>query len=194
MPAEPFRILGISGSLRRASLNTGLIRAAREMAPEGVIIEACDISSLPFFNADLEEAGDPTAVAGFKSSIRAADALLIATPEYSYNIPGGLKNAIDWASRPEPQTSVLYQKPVAIIGATFGLFGTTRAQLTLRQVLTYTESLVLPGPELLLMSAATIFDSAGNLEDEETRTRIASIVRALVTWTRRLTTKDRAPG
>ncbi len=114
MDPRPLRILGIAGSLRRASFNRGLIRAAVEVAPSGIAITAHDLRDLPMFDADVEEVGDPEPVAAFKRAIADADALLIATPEYNHCIPGVLKNAIDWASRP-PRSSVLSGRPVAIL-------------------------------------------------------------------------------
>jgi multimeric flavodoxin WrbA len=119
----PLTFLGIAGSLRRGSYNRGLIRAAVEVAPEGTTVVPFDLSDLPMFNADVEAEGDPAAVAAFKRAISAADALLIATPEYNHCVPGLLKNAIDWASRPA-RRSVLTGKPVAIMGATPGSGGT----------------------------------------------------------------------
>lgn len=183
--ARPFRILGIAGSLRRASYNKGLLRAAQEVAPPGVEVEIFDLAPIPLYNADVEAAGDPEPVRLFKERIRAADALLIATPEYNYAIPGVLKNALDWAGRP-PADSPLRQKPVALIGASTGMFGTVRAQLALRQVFVYTESYVLPRPELLVANARDRFDADGNLRDPEVRERLRAVVTALVAWAHRL--------
>src|SRR5438105_1890059 len=111
-----FEVLGIAGSLRRASYNRGLIRAAREVAPQGMEISAFDLLPVPLYNGDVEAEGDPEPVRDLKERIRAADALLIAAPEYNYSIPGVLKNAIDWASRP-PSDSALRHKPIALMGA-----------------------------------------------------------------------------
>jgi chromate reductase, NAD(P)H dehydrogenase (quinone) len=176
--------LGIAGSLRAASMNRGLIRAAAEVAPDSIEVRQFDIASLPFYNADIEAAGDPEPVSDLKEAIRSADALLIATPEYNYNIPGVLKNALDWASRPGPQASVLRGKPIGLIGATVGFFGTTRAQLALRQCFIYTESAVMPAPQLLLMSAGPLFDQQGNLTDEPTRERLRGFLGTLAEWAR----------
>jgi chromate reductase len=155
------------------------------VAPKDIEIELTDLAAIPLFNADVEAKGDPEPVREFKERIRAADALLIATPEYNYNIPGVLKNAIDWASRP-PADSVLRQKPIALMGASPGRFGTTRAQLALRQVFVFTDSLVLIKPELMVSGAAQLFDTEGNLWDEETRRRVRGLLEALRDWVHRV--------
>ncbi len=185
MGSNRLRILGIPGSLRQASYNRGLLKAAQEVAPKDVKIELTDLAAIPLFNADVEAKGDPEPVREFKERIRAADALLIATPEYNYNIPGVLKNAIDWASRPSAD-SVLRQKPIALMGASPGRFGTTRAQLALRQVFVFTDSLVLIKPELMVSGAAQLFDTEGNLWDEETRRRVRGLLEALRDWVHRV--------
>src|SRR5882672_4988864 len=144
MPDEPARaklsVLGIAGSLRAASFNRSLLRAAQELAPAGMTITAFDLAPIPLYNADVEATGDPEPVAALKSAIRQADALLIATPEYNFGVPGVLKNAIDWASRP-PRGSAMQGKPVAIMGATPGGWGTARSQMQLRQAFVFTQSL-----------------------------------------------------
>jgi len=125
------KILGFAGSLRAASYNKALLRAARELAPEGMEIEIFDIGGIPLYNEDVERAGVPAAVEEFRAAIRAADALLIAVPEYNHGVPGVLKNAIDWASRP-PRESALAGKPAALLGASPGQTGTARAQTQMR--------------------------------------------------------------
>jgi len=185
MATNRFQILGIAGSLRRASYNRGLLRAAEQLAPDGVDIRTFDLVPVPLFNEDVEAEGDPAPVRELKEQIRAADALLIACPEYNYSIPGVLKNAVDWASRP-PSGSALYHKPVALIGASPGGFGTVRSQLALRQVFLFTKSLVLPEPELYVSTAYEKFDQAGNLQDEETGRRLRALLDALVVWARRV--------
>jgi chromate reductase len=185
MDPSPIRILGIAGSLRRASFNRGLIRAAIEVAPPGVTVTPFELRDVPMYDADVEADGDPAPVAALKRAIGEADALLLATPEYNHCIPGVLKNAIDWASRP-PRASVLSGKPVAVMGASPGRGGTARAQAQLRDGMTYTGSLVLPLPELLVPLAGTKFDDAGNLADDETRMEIRDLLVALAAWTRRL--------
>src|SRR5690349_5440837 len=185
MEATVFNVLGIAGSLRRASYNRGLIRAAVEVAPPGVRVETHELSEIPLFNADVEALGDPEPVRQFKEAIARADALLIATPEYNHCVPGVLKNAIDWASRP-PRRSVLSNRPVAIMGASTGGGGTARAQAHLRDGLAYTGGLVLPQPEVLVPFAASRFDEDGNLHDEETRRAIRELVVALGEWVHQL--------
>ena len=185
MTNRPFRILGIPGSLRRASYNRGLIRAATHVAPEGVEIGEFDLLSIPSYNGDVEAEGDPAPVREMKERIRAADALLIATPEYNYSIPGVLKNAIDWASRP-PGDSPLRHKPIALMGASPGGFGTVRSQLALRQVFVFTKSYVLLEPEVHVSAAQEKFDADGNLTDDRTRENVRALVAALVAWARHL--------
>ncbi len=144
----PVHVLGFSGSLRRASFNSAALRAAQELVPDQMRLEIADITPIPFYNGDVEAAGVPAAVKDFTDRIRAADALLIVTPEYNYSIPGVLKNAIDWASRP-PRDMPLSGKPLAIMGAG-GRVGTVRAQLHLRQVAVETNMLPLNSPRCIL--------------------------------------------
>lgn len=183
--ARPLQFLGIAGSLRRASMNRGLIRAAIELAPRGTTVDTWDLADIPLFNADVEARGDPAPVEAFKQAIAAADALLIATPEYNHCVPGVLKNAIDWASRPARQ-SVLTNKPVAVMGASTGRGGTARAQAHLRDGLAYTNGLVLPLPEVLVDLGAGKFDAEGNLVDEGTRDEVRDLLVSLAAWTRRM--------
>jgi chromate reductase len=182
---QPLSVLAVAGSLRRASYNRGLVRAAIELAPAGTRVTAFDLGEIPLFNADVEALGDPTPVGEFKNAIARADALLIATPEYNHCVPGVLKNAIDWASRP-PRRSVLTGKPVAVMGASTGRGGTARAQAHLRDGLSYTNGYVLPLPELLVDLATEKFDESGNLVDEATRAEVRDLLVALAAWTRRL--------
>ncbi len=185
MDATPLNVVGIAGSLRRSSFNRGLIRAAVEAAPAGMRITIHDLGDLPLFNADVEALGDPDPVRRLKEAIGAADALLIATPEYNRCVPGVLKNAIDWASRPA-RHSVLTNKPVAIMGATTGGGGTARAQAHLRDGLGYTNGLVLPQPEVLVPFAKDRFDETGDLRDAETKEAIRDLLLALADWVRQL--------
>ena len=185
MDATRLTVVGIAGSLRRDSYNRGLIRAAVDLAPAGMRLMVHDLGDLPMFNADVEALGDPDPVRRLKEAIGAADALLIATPEYNRCVPGVLKNAIDWASRPARQ-SVLTNKPVAIMGASTGGGGTARAQAHLRDGLGYTNGLVLPQPEVLVPFAASRFDEAGNLHDDETKDAIRDLLDALGDWVRQL--------
>jgi len=177
-------VLGISGSLRKGSFNSGLLRAAREVLPEGMDLEIAEIADIPLYNGDVELAGFPEPVARLKERIAAADALLFSTPEYNYSIPGVLKNAIDWVSRP-PQQSPLSGKPIAVMGAGARL-GTARAQYHLRQVAVFTNMLPINKPELLVMNAAEKFDGSGKLKDESTKEQLAALLEALATWVRRL--------
>ena len=185
MDATPLNVLAIAGSLRRASYNRGLIRAAVALAPAGVRITVHELDELPMFNADVEAFGDPEPVRGFKHAIAGADALLIASPEYNRCVPGVLKNAIDWASRPARQ-SVLTNKPVAIMGASTGGGGTARAQAHLRDGLGYTNGLVLPQPEVLVPFAGSRFDEAGDLHDDQTRDAVVELLVAFADWVRQL--------
>ena len=182
---RPVKFLGIAGSLRQGSYNRGLIRAAVELAPDGITVQPYTLDDVPFYNGDLEAQGDPEPVARFKRAIGAADALLIATPEYNHCVPGVLKNAIDWASRP-PRNSVLTDKPIGIMGATTGRGGTARAQAQLRDGLSYTRGLVLPLPEVLVPLAEDKFDGDVNLLDPETRAEIRDLLKALAAWVRKL--------
>jgi chromate reductase len=167
-PKDHLRVLGFAGSLRRGSLNRGLLRAAQEVAPPGMEIESYDLGTIPLYNYDIEERGDPQPVADFKEAIRRSEALLVSTPEYQQGIPGVLKNALDWASRPAGR-SVMQGKPVAIMGASPGFTGTARAQTQLRQVLTYTRNLVVLQPEVLVGRAHEKFDGEGRLTDARAR-------------------------
>ena len=145
MDKKLFRILAIAGSLRQGSYNLGLLRAAHEVAPEWVEVQFFDIGTLPFFNEDVEAAGDPEPVRQFKDAIRASNALLIATHEYNRSVPGILANAIDWASRPTGR-SALRNKPVAVMGAVLGKSGSANAQAILRGVLGRIGAVVVPDP------------------------------------------------
>jgi chromate reductase len=178
-----FRIVGLAGSLRRASIHRGLIRAAYELAPEGVSIESFDrLGEIPFFNQDVEAEGDPAPVRDLKDEIRAADAVLIATPEYDYAIPGVLTNALDWTLR---SPSPLRHKPVGIAGASPGGAGTARGQMVLRQILLHAPAYVMPEPQMLISRSRQRFDERGDLIDEETRQRLRRFLVALVEWTER---------
>ncbi len=179
-------ILGIAGSLRAGSHNKALLRAARELAPAGTEFVEFDVRHLPHYDGDVEAAGDPETVTAFKDVIREADALLIATPEYNRGLPGVLKNAIDWASRP-PLASPLARKPVAIMGASTGLGGTARAQQQLRDALEFPGAIVIEEPEVLVREAFMRFDEDGELADEEARAEIAALLEALVEATEGVT-------
>lgn len=184
--STPIRVLGISGSLRAASWNTMALRAARELAPPGMEIEIFDgLRDIPHYDDDVRAgSGYPPAAEALRTKLRAADAVLIYTPEYNYSIPGVLKNAIDWASRPPEQP--FDGKPIAVAGAATGLLGTARAQYHLRQMFVFLNGLVLNKPEVMISQAPTRFDASGRLTDETTRSLIASQLAALRDWTLRL--------
>jgi chromate reductase, NAD(P)H dehydrogenase (quinone) len=177
----PDRIVAIAGSRRRGSFNRALIRAASELAPEGMTIEPIEIGELPFYNGDVEAAGDPPAVERFKASIREADGLLIATPEYNDGIPGVLTTAVDWGSR-LPGRAPLMGKPVAVMGASPSQIGTARGQLHLRQLLGHVQARVLPPPELLVDRAHERFDAELRLTDEGTRKVLADLLVRFSRW------------
>lgn len=178
------RILGIPGSLRAGSYNRALLRAAIDLAPEGMEVEIFEgLEEVPPFNQDVEEKGVPQPVSHLKQAMASADALLIATPEYNYSIPGVLKNALDWASR--PPDSPLSGKPVGLAGASGGGSGTMRSQLALRQVFVFTGCLVLPKPEVYVTRAPEKFVD-GRLEDERTREHLARFLESLGAWVGRL--------
>lgn len=180
----PIRILGIPGSLRQASYNKAALRAAQELLPDGATLEVFDLDGLPSFNEDDERAL-PARVVELKARIREADAILIATPEYNYSVPGVLKNAIDWASRPYGDNA-WDGKPVAIMGASPGPLGTARAQYHLRQTFVFLNMYPVNRPEVMISNAAQRFDAQGQLVDEGSRARIRQLLEALVAWTRRL--------
>ncbi len=180
-----FKILGFAGSLRQDSYNKSLLRAALELVPEGVEIEIFDLEGIPPFNQDLEN--QPVEkVKEFKTKIRAADALLIATPEYNYSIPGVLKNAIDCASRPYGDNAFAH-KPVAIMGASPGMIGTARAQYHLRQCFVFLSCFALNQPEVMVSFAQEKIDKDGRVTDQKTRELIRKLLDNLVDWTGRIT-------
>jgi chromate reductase len=181
---DPIHVLGFSGSLRKGSYNTALLAAAADLLPEGMTLETFDLSPIPLYNDDVRAAGYPGAVRTFRERIASADALLIATPEYNYSIPGVLKNALDWASRPPDPP--LNGKPTAIMGASTGNFGTVRAQLHLRQVCVFTNMLTINKPEVLVARAQEKFDGRGRLTDETTAGFVRDLLKALADWTLRL--------
>ena len=181
---KQFKILTFAGSLRVGSYNKALVRAAVEVAPENVTVEVFDLEGIPLFNQDNENTPPPK-VAEFKEKIRNADALLIATPEYNYSVPGVLKNALDWASRPY-RDNVLANKKVAIMSASTGRFGGARAQYHLRQSFVRLDMQPINLPEVMLSSAADSVDANGRVTNEETRRLIKQLIEALVAWTNQL--------
>jgi chromate reductase len=181
------RVLGVAGSLRRRSFNRALLRAAVELAPDGMRIEIFErLGDIPLYNADLDIPElTPEPVRALRDAIRSADAVLFATPEYNYGVPGVLKNAFDWASRPA-ETSVLVDKAASIIGAATGFVGTARAQLALRQHCLFTRTLVQPRPEVLVARAADRFDTDLRLVHEETREVVRKHLLAFRDWIERV--------
>ncbi len=177
-------ILGFAGSLRKGSYNKSLLRAALEMVPADAELEIFDIEGIPPFNQDLETQ-PPERVKEFKTKIRAADAILIATPEYNYSMPGVLKNAIDNASRPYGDNA-FDGKPVAIMGASIGMLGTARAQYHLRQSLVFLNMYPLNQPEVMVPFTQEKIDQNGQVTDQKTREKIKELLEALVIWTRKL--------
>jgi chromate reductase len=178
------RILGIAGSLRRKSYNRAALRAAQKLSPEVAELEIFELDGIPVFSED-EERTPPAKIVELKKRIREADAVLFVTPEYNYSIPGGLKNAIDWASRPYGDNA-WSGKPVAVMGASVGRFGTARAQYHLRQVFVFLNMLAVNQPEVMIGTAAEHFDADGNLTNEETKKLIRQLLVNLVEWTRKL--------
>ena len=164
---KEIRLLGISGSLRKASFNRGLLRAVAELMPEGMTLEIADISQIPLYNEDEYAISVPEAVRRLKEQILIADGIVIATPEYNHSVPGVLKNAIDWASRPI-KSQPFAGKPLAVLGAG-GRSGTIRAQAHLRQIAAAVGMQQLPEPEVAVQRAWEKFDADGNLVDEDTR-------------------------
>jgi len=177
-------ILGFAGSLRRGSYNKSLLRAALELVPEDARLEIFDLEGIPPFNQDLEFQM-PDKVKEFKAKIKAVDAILIATPEYNYSIPGVLKNAIDWASRPYGDNS-FEGKPVAIMGASIGILGTGRAQYHLRQTFVFLDMHPINRPEVFVTYAEEKIDEKGIVTDRTTKETIRELLERLVGWTKRL--------
>lgn len=189
---SPVTILGIAGSLRKKSFNRAALRAAQEVAPEDARIEIFELNGIPPFDQD-DEGHPPEKVVQFKERIRAADAILIVTPEYNYSVPGVLKNAIDWASRPYGDNA-WDGKPVAVMGASIGSLGTARAQYHLRQSFVFLNMYPMNQPEVMIGNAASRFDEQGNLTDQDTRDRIRKLLEALVKWTLHHQGKARSAG
>jgi chromate reductase, NAD(P)H dehydrogenase (quinone) len=175
-------VLAVAGSLRRDSINLALLRAAAQLAPACLAVTVFDrLATVPLFNEDVEARGLPPGVKAFRDEVAAADGLLISTPEYNHSMPGVLKNAIDWLSRPAPDT-VLVGKPVAVVGATTGYWGTRLAQAALRQVLFSTQSLVLQRPGFSARNARDLFDADGQLIDVATTEALRSVMQDFSAW------------
>jgi len=168
--SDHIKLLGVSGSLRKGSFNTMLLNAAAQLLPEDVSMNIISFQDIPLYNADLDLPAAkqrPLVVEYLRKAIAEADGLLISSPEYNYSIPGGLKNAIDWASRGED--SPLLRKPVAVIGATTGLWGTVRMQTAFHPVFVFLDMRPVYKPEVLVAQAEKKFDKDGSLIDEMTK-------------------------
>jgi chromate reductase, NAD(P)H dehydrogenase (quinone) len=182
--ADQIKILGIAGSLRKQSYNKGALRAAQSLCPEGATMEVFDLEGLPLFNQDLERNPTPK-VTEFKQKIRAADAILICTPEYNYGMPGVLKNAIDCASRPYGDNA-WNGKPVAIMSAALSMGGGVRAQYQLRQSFVFLNMDAVVQPEVAIGNAQSRFDEQGNLTDDTSKKLIGQLLQNLAQKARML--------
>jgi len=180
-----FEALAVAGSLRRNSFNRRLVHAATKLTPTRLLLPVYDdLGSVPLFNEDLEAGGPPESVARLLAAVRRADGVLIATPEYNQSIPAVTKNLVDWLSRGD--TDALAGKPVAIMGATQGAWGTRLAQAALRQTLTACGALVMPAPQLYVRSAAELFDLEGDLRDERTSASLKGFLESFEQWITRV--------
>jgi chromate reductase, NAD(P)H dehydrogenase (quinone) len=173
--ARVFNVVGFAGSLRRASYNRALLRAATELAPPALHIVIHELDGIPLYNGDIEAAGAPPSVERLRDAIRNADGLLIATPEYNHGVPGVLKNTIDWLSRP-PRDSALNGKAAAVMGASPGMTGTARGQSQLRQAFVFTNTYALLQPEVLVGHAHEKFDADSRLVHQATRDFLATFL------------------
>jgi chromate reductase len=190
---DPVRAVGLVGSLRRGSFNRRLLESACLLAPDDLEIEVFGgIGDIPLFNEDVAEDGDPPAVAALRQAITAADALVIATPEYNYGVPGVLKNALDWVSIPAGHSG-MEGRTVAMMGASPSILGTARAQTQLRQLFLFTQSHVVPFPEVFVTKAHTRFDEKGRLTDPGATKLIGRLFENLVDLTRRLQREEPHP-
>jgi chromate reductase len=168
------KIIALSGSLRKNSFNTGLIRSAIELKQDSVEIEYFDIKDIPLYNADLDGQYRPQSVTELSAKITDADGILLAVPEYNYSFTAALKNAFDWLSRVTPMP--LLAKPMAMMGASYGMSGTMRAQLHFRQVVIYLDIRLMNKPEVMIAHANEKFDKYGNLVDEPTKEDIKKML------------------
>lgn len=181
------KILGIAGSLRAKSYNRSLLAHAAKTAPAGMTVEIFDLKPVPLFDQDVEAQGYPEAVAKLHAAVASADGVLLCTPEYNSGIPGVLKNALDWMSRP-PGKSTAAGKPVAVMGTTPGTTGTGRVQIVMPPVLQGMGMLQLVGAPVAIPSAGTAFDAEGNLVDERAKAAVAKCLEAFGSWIARLRT------
>lgn len=174
------KIAALVGSLRQGSLNRALLHAAAEQAPSGVTVELLEIGEVPLYNGDVQAQGFPEVVTRMGEALRAADGILLVTPEYNYSVPGVLKNTIDWLSRLPQQPFA--GKPVAMMGASMGNMGSSRAQYHLRQVMVFLDPLVMNKPEIMVPAAHSKFDAEGKLTDDSTREHLAKFMAAFQTF------------
>jgi len=174
------KVLGICGSLRKKSLNRLALRAAGELMPQGMSMTVAEIGDLPLYNQDVFDAGLPESVQRFCAQVRAADAVLIASPEYNFSVSAALKNAIDWGSRVPDQ--VFFDKPIAVFSATNGVLGGPRVQYELRRIFTSIWGHVLPRPEVFIGNASSKFDAEGRLTDEKTKEFLAALLTGFKVW------------
>lgn len=182
--SETIRVVGISGSLRRESYNSALLRTAGELLPDGMTLEVVRIADLPFYNSDIEQQGMPSPVRHFRDQLATADALLLATPEYNFSVSGVLKNALEWASR--PPNPPLHGRPCGLMGASVSPLGTARGQFHLRHICVSLNILPLNAPHVDVSEAKKRFDADGRLADGATRDMIAQLLRELRDFTLRL--------
>ena len=178
------KVLGISGSLRKASYNTAALRACAELMPAGMSLTIADIHDIPMFNQDVFDAGMPEPVKRIRSQIAAADALLFAAPEYNFSLSAALKNVIDWGSRAPSQ--VFQDKPFAVISATTGPVGGARVQYDVRKIVSQLWGYGLPKPEVFIGSAQGKFDAQGRLTDETTKKFLTELLAAFKPWIERM--------
>jgi chromate reductase len=184
MAHSTLKVLGICGSLRKASFNMAALRACNELLPAGMSLHITTIADLPMFNQDVFDAGLPDPVKRFRSEVAEADGLLIASPEYNFSVSGALKNAIDWGSRAPNQ--VFNEKPIAIFSASGGPLGGARVQYDLRRILTQLWGHVLPRPEVFIGGAPAKFDAQGKLTDETTRKFLTELLAGFKVWIERM--------
>jgi chromate reductase len=192
VPTE-LQVVAVAGSLRQGSYNQALLRAAQQLAPVAMRIRIHDLSGIPLFSEDVERAGIPPAVASLREAVAQADGLLVATPEYNHGVPGVMKNAFDWLSRPSGK-SVLNGKLSAIMGASPGITGTARAQSQLRQSFVFTNTPVLLQPEVLVGRAHEKFNSDGRLTDDTTRKFLVHFLEEFADWVERLIERREMAG
>jgi chromate reductase len=186
--AQPsLKVLGVCGSLRKASFNMAALRACAELAPPGMSLSIADISDIPMYNQDVFDQGMPDSVKRFRAEVAAADGLLIASPEYNFSVPAPLKNAIDWGSRAPNQ--VFQDKPAAIFSAAVGPLGGARVQYDLRRILVQLWGHVLPRPEVFIGMAPGKFDAQGKLTDETTRKFLSDLLLGFRDWIVRMQRK-----